>query len=48
MKKPIKIKVPKIKVSETDLKNFAVETMKIDPYWDDLYNPVIPKKPFTI
>lgn len=32
-------KTPKVKISEIDLKTFLVESIKIDPYWEDLYNP---------
>lgn len=32
----------RIKISKIDLKTFVLESLTIDPYWDDLYNP--PKK----
>lgn len=34
-----KVKIEKVKVSKTDLKNFTKESLKIDPFWSDLYNP---------
>ena len=30
-------KVPKIKIPPQDLKAFGIETLKVDPYWNDLY-----------
>lgn len=39
MSKP---KVPKVKISQVDLKSFLLESLVVDPYWADLYNP--PKK----
>ena len=38
-----KPKVPKVKIPKVDLKSFLVESLEIDPYWNDLYNP-LPKK----
>lgn len=38
-----KPKVPKVKIPEVDLKTFLIESLKVDPYWDDLYN-LPPKK----
>ena len=38
-----KSKVPKVKIPKVDLKSFLVESLEIDPYWNDLYNPP-PKK----
>lgn len=40
-KKP---KVPKIKIPPIDLKIFLVESLKVDPYWEDLYNSPPKKK----
>lgn len=40
MTKRIK-KIPKVKISEIDLKSFLYEQLEVDPYWDDLYNPNI-------
>lgn len=34
----------KVKVSKCDLENFTLESMSIDPYWNDLYNAPIRKK----
>lgn len=34
-----KPKVPKIRVPEVDLQHFLKESLIIDSYWDDLYNP---------
>lgn len=31
------MKVPKIKIPPQDLKAFSIETLKVDPYWNDLY-----------
>lgn len=28
----------KIKITENDIKNFPQNELKIDPFWDDLYN----------
>lgn len=39
-----KPKVPKVKVPKVDLKSFLVESLEIDPYWNDLYNPPLKKK----
>lgn len=39
-----KPKVPKIKVPEADLQHFLKESLTIDSYWDDLYNPPPKKK----
>ena len=41
-----KPKVPKVKIPKVDLKSFLVESLEIDPYWNDLYNPP-PKKTNT-
>jgi len=30
------MKSPKIKIPEIDLKTFAAESLKIDPFWNDL------------
>ena len=40
-KKP---KVPKVKIPMVDLKTFLAESLEIDPYWNDLYNPPPKKK----
>ena len=32
-----KVKIPKIKIPEQDLKSFLKESLKIDPFWYDLY-----------
>jgi hypothetical protein len=29
----------RLKISNVDLQTFLVESMEIDPYWEDLYNP---------
>ena len=39
-----KPKVPKVKIPNVDLKSFIVESLEIDPYWHDLYNPPPKKK----
>lgn len=39
----MKQKNPKVKIDKIDLKTFLVESLEIDPYWRDLYNP--PKNP---
>lgn len=39
-----KPKVPKVKIPNVDLKSFLVESLEIDPYWNDLYNPPPKKK----
>lgn len=36
--------MPKVKISVTDLKEFGIEHLTIDPYWSDLYNPPQPNK----
>lgn len=41
-----KIKVPKIKIPINDLKCFLIENLKIDPYWNDLYNPINKKNKY--
>ena len=33
----MKKKMPKIKISQQDLNSFASESLKIDPFWYDLY-----------
>ena len=32
-----KNRMPKIKIPPQDIKAFGIETLKIDPYWNDLY-----------
>lgn len=32
-----KVKMPKIKIPEQDLKSFLKESLKVDPFWYDLY-----------
>jgi hypothetical protein len=32
-----KAKMPKIKIPEQDLKSFIKESLKVDPFWYDLY-----------
>lgn len=39
-----KPKVPKVKIPAVDLQSFLVESLKVDPYWYDLYNPPPKKK----
>lgn len=39
-----KPKVPKVRIPNADLKSFLVESLEIDPYWHDLYNPQPKKK----
>ncbi len=34
------MKTAKIYVDKIDIRNFPVNEMHIDPYWEDLYNPV--------
>lgn len=34
----------KVKVSATDLQHFPLESLQVNPYWDDLYNPKKSKK----
>ena len=41
----MKQKNPKVKITNVDLKSFLIESMEIDPFWVDLYNP--PEKPKT-
>lgn len=33
------MKTAKVHVSKTDINNFSINEMKIDPVYDDLYNP---------
>lgn len=37
-------KNPRVKISTVDLKSFLIEHMEVDPFWDDLYNPIEYKK----
>ena len=39
-----KPKIPKVKIPSVDLKSFLIESLEVDPYWDDLYNPPPKKK----
>ena len=32
-----KVKMPKIKIPDQDLKSFLKESLKVDPFWYDLY-----------
>lgn len=32
-------KTPKVKIDRTELKSFSYESLVIDSYWEDLYNP---------
>ena len=36
------MKNQKVKVDPIDLKTFLLESLTVDPFWDDVYNP--PKK----
>lgn len=38
-----KIVLPKIKIPPQDLKSFLLESLKVDPFWYDLYG-IDPKK----
>ena len=29
----------RVKIDPLDLQNFLTESMTVDPYWNDLYNP---------
>ena len=40
----MKMKDQKIKISDIDLKTFLLDSLVIDPYWEDLYNPEIKPK----
>lgn len=42
-KKRIKVTL-KVKLEEVDLNNFAFETLVVDDYWSDLYNPPMKDK----
>lgn len=33
--------LPRIHISKLEKKMFPVGTLKVDPYWSDLYNPVV-------
>lgn len=33
------MKPQKLKVDIVDISHFPMESLKIDPYWNDLYNP---------
>ena len=33
-------KTPKVKIEQTELQMFSFEDLIVDPYWDDLYNPI--------
>jgi hypothetical protein len=38
-------KLPKVKINKVELSTFSKETLIVDPYWEDLYNPPVkPKK----
>lgn len=41
-KKEIKMKpnTNKVRVPVTDIEHFPFESLHVDPYWNDLYNPV--------
>jgi hypothetical protein len=30
----------KVRVPATDMEHFPFESLHVDPYWNDLYNPV--------
>ena len=32
-----KVKIPKIKIPEQDIKAFGMDSLKINPFWNDLY-----------
>lgn len=34
------MRTAKVYVDKTEIINFSVNEMQIDPYWNDLYNPV--------
>ena len=36
------MKNQKVKVDPIDLKTFLLDSLTVDPFWDDVYNP--PKK----
>lgn len=40
----MKSKALKVKIDQVDLQEFTYDTLVIDPYWDDLYNPKEKKK----
>lgn len=40
----MKSKTIKVKIDQVDLQEFTYNTLVIDPYWDDLYNPKEKKK----
>lgn len=33
---------PKVKIDQIDLKTFLLDSLTVDPFWDDVYNS--PKK----
>ena len=37
-----KMRLKKVKIPKVDITEFPYENLKIDDFWDDLYNP--PKK----
>lgn len=37
-------KIPKVKIDHVELMMFKFESLTIDPYWRDLYNPKINKQ----
>ena len=42
-----KIRVPKIKIPKIDFESFKSEDLKLNSYWEDLYNPDIKKSKST-
>lgn len=32
-----KVKMPKIKIPEQDIRAFGMDSLKINPFWNDLY-----------
>ena len=37
-------KTKKIKIDKFELEQFPYDQLVIDPYWDDLYNPIVKPK----
>ncbi len=40
------MRTAKVYVPQTDINNFKVNEMKVDPYWNNLYNPSNYKVPW--